>query len=850
MKPRKHQTFSYTFLSFSFCCSGSVLANESALEQHDTASHYTHESSVIDVKLPQILVTAAQQKKLGQVRFSADDLRKFPNQQESFTDLMVVHPNVQLSQSQNAAQQAGEIAPASISINGALPYSNQILLDGFSIQNKIIGTSSGDQLNSVTQIQANPIYSAVSTEDLCELNVLDSNIDAEYGAFTGGVIEAKTCRPNGPLGELQGQVSLNYTEDAWSKFHHQNDAEAQLLDDPTDSKNQSQFKIFGQRASLATQVTEALALSLNYQQRQSEIIQRADLLHTPSRAETRENQNLSLQGFYDINEQHSVRAQLNYLNTDSLQFISNYKNNGINTQTNSFSFGISTEHQLINGFFSQDFQLQQNHLDRNASSNEFIPWRWSTEKNWGNGSVSNEGAFGDLDYHQRSFNYAAKMAFLPSKHTFFDQQFNAGFGFSHHLTDWERPVESHIYFIPRINNSVLESCTTLDGELDQYCDLSFTQGGDRKGQFHRQRYLHRAGEVKKQQQEAHLFVSNHLVFSNHLKSTLGARLDYDKLTDQVNFSPRLSTEWQPIAKLGTTWTFGLNRYYDNSLFGYYLQDDVHRLSDLQVRQSIDDPWQYSAPSNIQAIEPHKLKNPYSDEVVLGMVQPLAHNIMSLKWVQRKHRDQIRLTTDENNPESSYYSNSGQSDADIYSLTWSHAEPIHFLNTKHQLHFAMDYTKVQRDFDHYDSPYTDSKYVVYRNQVIPQHERPASNYNQPWTLRLNWDMSFDALPIKMHHFLRYRSPTEARYVTDLPYEEQFEYQGSWVYSQVTEERIASRFNWDMYLDYAVFKKQDYAMNLGLSINNITNEKNAYYDQNANAMYSELGRQFILEWRLKF
>lgn len=38
-------------------------------------------------------------------------------------------------------------------------------------------------------------------------------------------------------------------------------------------------------------------------------------------------------------------------------------------------------------------------------------------------------------------------------------------------------------------------------------------------------------------------------------------------------------------------------------------------------------------------------------------------------------------------------------------------------------------------------------------------RPAENFNQPWTAHISWNIGFDQLPLKINNFFGYKSSYE-------------------------------------------------------------------------------------------
>lgn len=122
-------------------------------------------------------------------RMDREMIRNMPAINGDMTSQLKLNPNIQYAETSLASATGGEIAPAEISIHGAKPYQNEILVDGISISNDI---DPGNKITttSVDQIPGGSQALAIDSSILCEIDVKDSNVSAEYGRFTGGVVSA------------------------------------------------------------------------------------------------------------------------------------------------------------------------------------------------------------------------------------------------------------------------------------------------------------------------------------------------------------------------------------------------------------------------------------------------------------------------------------------------------------------------------------------------------------------------------------------------------------------------------------------------------------------------------------
>ncbi|WP_218672963.1 hypothetical protein, partial [Klebsiella pneumoniae] len=90
------------------------------------------------------------------------------------------------------------------------------------------------------------------------------------------------------------------------------------------------------------------------------------------------------------------------------------------------------------------------------------------------------------------------------------------------------------------------------------------------------------------------------------------------------------------------------------------------------------------------------------------------------------------------------------------------------------------------------------WVSYDGQIIRWSDRPAPNFNQPWTARVNWDIAFDTLPVRISNFFSYKdSYDDMVAVSDK--NDKVEYEGELLDTYLASE-IKPKFTWDMRTTY--------------------------------------------------
>src|SRR5690606_14014164 len=195
--------FAYSSLSLA------ILAALSTSSFAEASSYQESSPNEATLKFNTIIVKAQQANEVGKTVYSKEDLAKIPNSSKNITDFLKVNPNVQFSQSQLAAGSQGEIKPAEISINGAQTFQDNFIVNG--VSNNLLINPGNSDTNTFQDIGTGAQAMAVNTDLLCELEVLDRNVSAAYGQFTGGVVNAKTCAPQTEIGKIHGSITYDYT---------------------------------------------------------------------------------------------------------------------------------------------------------------------------------------------------------------------------------------------------------------------------------------------------------------------------------------------------------------------------------------------------------------------------------------------------------------------------------------------------------------------------------------------------------------------------------------------------------------------------------------------------------------
>lgn len=818
----------------------------------NTAVYAEQSSPEKEVNLTAIVLQAEDESNntLGKTVYHKADLENIPNSSKNITDFLKVNPHVQFDQAARSALQQGELNPSDISINGGLGYDNKFLVNGINTNNNInpVGASSSNDPNDLFGASQSV---AINTDLLCNITVLDSNVSAEYGEFTGGIVSAQTCKPTTAVGELHGQINYDYTSDQWSKIQFPNPEDLASFEDSSSEKSQPFFTKQGLSASLYGNVSESLGFNAIASYRDAQIPLKTSLKDPTRFEQEREASNAGLELFYHPSEKTRLKLGAQFFENQGLYFVGNVKDSESIHLSDSQSFYLNLEQDFKQFNLEQQFNYQTQAAQRTARALTYV-WNSSLDKNWSTDGSAREGHLGNLKQQEQRLEYAVKATLKPLEFASATHQIKLGAGLGHYEADWQRPQDVYSYSTPVALNT--GDCLGLTGPAAA-CDSSAgSKANFAHGQYLSLRSIYSAGQVDVQQDRWHAFIEDQMSLNDAIKLDLGIRSDYDSLTKNLNIAPRTALHYAPFGDQRLSFSTGWNRYYGMNAFANELQDRLDQLQKRQRRQDLtmgwfDDPQYTGATATYRS----QLDTPFSDEIVLGMNAQLRNTQIGLKWVNRDNQDQLRQTKIEKRPEvtgteqfSRSYDNSGRSEAQIYTLTLSTIAPLNFKSTQHQLSLAADYTDTIRNFESYNSlAYFGTPFVIYDGKKIDADFIPASNFNTPWTIRGTWHIAFSQIPLNITHFLSYQAKVDAMKRKANGYTDETGIK----YDTYTPYQTQPKFTWDVRTTYAVVNQQRYQALLGLTINNLTNHRNTYVDRTGVAQ-PEIGRQFIADLTFKF
>ena len=820
-----------------------------------------------DEPAPQVLPevrTQAERVSVGEQRLDRRQIEAMKGIDGNVTSLLRINPSVQFDNKQQASATQGELAPADISINGAKFYDNLYQMDGMSLNNDIGPTNNpgkgvGNTNNNTTPPSASQGF-AVDTSLLCDVTVLDSNIGAEYGRFKGGVVKANTCAPTR---KLSGQVSVESTRSSWMQYKL-NDSQRDSAANSATADLQPAFEKWTYRAALQGKVTENFSLIGSLVRKTSEIPLNAYVNGLQSagdanrKVQKRGSDNAFVRGFWTIRPGVLADFSLMHAPASGDYFLANSKNSDFHLQSGGNGANLGLTHPLaLLGNATAEHRLSWNRMDssRRADASIWKLWRYSNDKNWGvktSGSAwnSGEGGYGDVDQEQENAQYQGKLKWEPVDWLGMSHTFQAGLELGTQRSSYRRNTRYEQY----TGSFDINSCNRAGGGVDtQFCSLAtpWNAAPNVRGQYLRQRIIFYAGAYELGNKTRGAFLQDDVRLGD-VRLRLGARYDSDELSPKSSIAPRLSGFWDVAGKGSTQIEVGANRYYGRNFFDFYARSKRLALQTSAQNRTLTGGLlkDWAAPemaTNWAWYRTGEMKVPYTDEKMLGISQQWGGVKWSAKRVLREGRDEMVQHLE--SAANYRWDNIGRSDSKVWTLAAETARPLRWGGSATQLHFGYDRTRTSSSHADYDNTLNElsddlGKYIYYQGKFMRWVDRPANNYNRPWTARLLLSTDVPAYRLKVENFLRMRGPETGMAATGEV--QLFDGEVAKVYRDVT---VGKSITWDLRVQYALPQMGPGEGFVNLGIENVSNRSNPLFQSTTEVVY-EKGRQFTLELGYRF
>ena len=760
-------------------------------------------------------------------------------------------PNVSTTNASRTSNMPGEINPASISISGGLPYQNNFTLDGFEMNNDIDPVGSNDTVqHSVRAGFAQGLN--IDSSLLDSITVLDSNISAKYGRFSGGVIESSIRKPRAD--GWHGSVSYQYTSSAFTKYYIVEGKEDQLANSSNENY-QPNFTKHLIRANVEGYIDKNIGLIAAFSTSRVKIPLQAYISNgeTQSKDQRRTSENFLVKLHYNPSENFTLEYHLTYAPQDNTYFTPTMNNSFYTMKSGGIQTGLKALQYTTLGLWTTTLGYSWLQNSRKSEANyRKMPNR--------------EGQWGSLSQKQDTTTLKSDFAFSTIESGLLKQHFLVGLEAMYQNAQSHRPESTRVIF----------GCTTAAGTagfVDNWgintsnCGNSALFFQEHKLNFSALSYA--------------LYTEDNANFDlgrgGEFNARLGVRLDGDNYFQKHTFAPRFSLNY--ITPASQEWrtklTFGANRYYGRNLIGYKYRAIMWDSQMNHSRANVNSPWlPTTGTSSVFGTNTYRntdfssLSVPYDDELMGALTQNIGIFSATLKYIYRNGKDQITqrevLNAAGDSVAYRLWTNNGGSKADIISLEIGNKEAIETGNLAHYYSIIVEYNDTKRTYNAFSAYENLIDNIAYNGEVMAYQDMPVQIYKQPFLLRVNTTHSFTLGRTKWlwNNFFRLRGKYEKIVLESQSAGGTCSAGNLASCNNYTKRSFSNAFMWDMRLGFDVDVYRGNTLFVNVDVYNVLNSKNLTtiglengvlltgVPSSAGILTYELGRQFWVQVGYKF
>ncbi|MET4685177.1 TonB-dependent receptor plug domain-containing protein [Brevundimonas faecalis] len=652
-------------------------------------------------------------------------------------EILKALPTVQFTSTQGRATRAElqDLRPENISISGGSIYENLFVLDGVGVNSRL--DVSGTNLAAFDDVgngSAQTVWMDASL--IGEVAVRDSNISAEYGQFTGGVVQIATRAPSRTYG---GEVYYGQTSTEMASFRVSDRARAALSVLP--AKPDYDKRRYGFSVDLP--VSERLRMLAAYNRSEARVTNypSTNYVALGNLSQRSVSDNFLLKGEYDLASDLLLTGQVNYSPYESEFHPINSRDNLLESHGGGLTakLGLEGRRGLANWTLDLTHAWSDNDRDGPAGTIQ-IPTTATGFENCSLGASCVLGSVGPLTQQQSDTGLKGRW-----EQQWGTGQLRAGFDYAHIEGQKRRDETVYAYLggVAGLNTA----CAKDEG---MSCIPGVYAAARRNG--------YAAFDAKASIDNFGLWAEYNFDWAGFMIRT-GARYDYESFLGNHNIAPRLSVS-RDLPWAGINLTVGANRYYGRSFLGYALREGAGVTRGYMRTPAVvngqrvwSDNWTLTNHTDTSRWSNIGLDTPYSDEFTIAVNGPVAWlgGEYRIKGIIRESRDQFASSA----AETSFYdtetgttarrttrtiTNDGERSYEGLSL-----EYVRDFGRNHTLSFSTNLSHTDATnisyFDMADETEFEGELVYYQGKVVPKLQALADNqledYANPFIINADW-----------------------------------------------------------------------------------------------------------------
>ena len=667
--------------------------NDKNNKQCKEIERITVKGQYIGIEVPEVI---------GRAYLDRNFIEATPKGNGDINELIALLPGVQLSEDYYSIDNLAEISAPEISISGAKPWQTGFMIDGMNYNNRLDPASASRIGASENEVSGGVQSMNINSQIVESITVYDHNIPADFGDFSGGVVDAETISPFSTDTRVSFGIRGNRSD--WGEYHIIDNDEP---DDTAEGQDAIEPPIYEKTNidfSIQKKLNEQHALLMSVSYLKSDI---SDISLSAQKVESRENINALLKYSYRDGWVDSLDLSVMYAPYTSDSYLKDVLNSDYQVEGGSFGFTANLAEETRFGHFSSKFNMSQSDNNRTGPAH-FYTWLQAKGKEWGqladqsadSTPVSEYGGYGNLDNTQTSFNWRNTLTLERKKWGNTEHAIRVGAELNHQ--NYERTRQQNYYKydspIQYSSTSAQLNCSgyTLDCvEQSFYVDLdtlaeqlggsidfnnpehllAYSNNVATTAQYFNSRLVTPSEQIDVSLNKAALYATDVITWKQ-FDFHFGVRYDYDDFFKNHNIAPRLSMGYDVFNDGNTLLTTGLNRYYDAGLLGYKIKEQ-QKFAYREYRPIQSGYLQAWLPSsytgNFRYIYDN-VKSPYDDEIALGLRHATeSFGNFAVKYVHRDKKEQLSRNEETNLKNDGYQYitiyNNGTGESERYSLSW-------------------------------------------------------------------------------------------------------------------------------------------------------------------------------------
>ncbi|WP_028766180.1 TonB-dependent receptor plug domain-containing protein [Shewanella fidelis] len=732
-----------------------------------------------------------------------------------------------------SGMRGGDLTPEQISIAGARPHQTQYMIGGVSTNN--ITTAASNKGNSGTLSSGHPSGYYVDTALMEEVEVLDKNINPEYGGFTGGVVNVELRKAKD---EFQAEYQYRMTDSDWNAEPETSAKDKGFADGSFgDGRYQPNYQKRFHTLHVSGAITENQKLAVNYSRKDSEI----PLSNNGVTSDYGQSiDNLFVTHELDLG-QWQLQSDLRYSKFVSKDFL----NDSVNQDAAQANSDSSNEHLGLGGTIKLSGNFQSGTWQTTFAYDQLEDNRQSEADYFRTNIVmpvdgamlrENTGGYGDLSQVQDTWQVKSLFEFTPM-----------------YIGNSRHQLMMGAEFISQ------------NAKQERHSDFSAFNYMDVRGKKSISNWSHyQKGTVEVDSQRYALFANNQMTW-DQLTLNLGARAEQLAQFDKTVFAPRLNVSWDFDQEQMNRLTLGVNRYYSNDQLGWELRQAA---KSLETKYSVCMPINGDYSSNsladysctarppVAAVELNTADVPYSDELSLNWQYEVAGLSINPSYMLRQQKAGLSISGDE-------VLNNVESESQIFALNIHNTQAWQavgarldaFLNVTYENRSGSGNLSANYDdVNDLNSGY-ENTWVMFDGQLMRSNDMDTSGFSSPWEARLGTTMTWESWGVTWSNLINFE---DGRNLTQFMGMEQANIDGEIInVKAIDTAKMESLITWDTSVRWSPEALIQHHASVELSVTNLldSHAEITSYGTNVNgkdntSSYYNKGREVWLALTLKY